>query len=187
MEQERQERREQGLETGFSLVEVTLGLTLLMIGLLGFVGAIVSTQIMVRVTKETNIANAAIISTIEEFRDACATDFVGAINSYVEVDTGDGNGVLSLDRLAGIGEEAMMTSVIVLDESELTPGFDLDGDGVVGSYLVEDEGEVVQSGSGIATAETANAAVLRIRVSWTGVRGPMEVEYTTIVAKGEIE
>ena len=84
--------------------------------------------------------------------------------------------VLSLDRLAGIGEEAMMTSVIVLDESELTPGFDLDGDGVVGSYLVEDEGEVVQSGSGIATAETANAAVLRIRVSWTGVRGPMEVE-----------
>ncbi len=83
MEKGRQERREQGLETGFSLVEVTLGLTLLTIGLLGFVGAIVSTQILVRVTKETNIANAAIISTIEEFRDACAADFVGAINSYV--------------------------------------------------------------------------------------------------------
>ena len=65
MEQGRQSRSEPGLESGVSLVEITLGLTLLTIGLLGFVGAIVSTQVMVRVTKETNIANAAIISTID--------------------------------------------------------------------------------------------------------------------------
>ena len=183
MEQERQERREQGLETGFSLVEVTLGLTLLMIGLLGFVGAIVSTQIMVRVTKETNIANAAIISTIEEFRDACATDFVGAINSYLDEDTEDVGGVLTPDRLAGLGEGPIMSSVIVLDENQLTPAFDLDGDGVIGAVLIEDG----TASSGIVTPANANAAVLRIRVSWTGVRGPMEVEYTTIVAKGDIQ
>ncbi len=72
----------------------------------------------------------------------------------------------------------MMTSVIVLDENQLTPAFDLDGDGVIG---------VGVGGSSIVPAGAANAAVLRIRVSWTGVRGPMEVEYTTIVAKGEIE
>ena len=180
MEQGRQERRVQGLETGFSLVEVTLGLTLLMIGLLGFVGAIVSTQIMVRVTKETNIANAAIISTIEEFRDACATDFVGAINSYLAEDTYNVGGVLTPDRLAGLGENPMMSSVVVLDENQLTPAFDLDGNGTIGAVPL-------QGDTGIVAPANANAAVLRIRVSWTGVRGPMEVEYTTIVAKGDIQ
>ena len=30
-----------------------------------------------------------------------------------------------------------------------------------------------------------NAAVLRVRVTWSGSRGQSEIEYTTIVAKGQ--
>ncbi len=160
--------KEQSRESGFSLVEVTLGLTILVIGLLGFVGAIVSTQIMVRMTKEKNIANAAIISTIEEFREACATDFVAAVTAY------ESGTNMNAGRLTGIGEGATMTSIIVMDENTLNPPLDLnDNDVFVDNIPMADVG-------------TLNAAVLRIHVSWTGVRGPMEVEYTTILAKGEV-
>ncbi len=146
---------------------LSLGLTLLTIGLLGFVGAIVSTQVLVRVTKEKNIASAAIISTMEEFREACAADFVAAVTTYQ-------NGVnLSPDRLTGIGEAANMDSVVVFDENILNPPFDLNGNGVFVDNIP------------VADVATLNAAVLRVRVSWTGVRGPMEIEYTTILAKGE--
>jgi type II secretory pathway pseudopilin PulG len=161
----KQQQREH--EIGFSLVEIILGLTLLTIGLLGFVGAIVSTQVLVRVTKEKNIANAAIISTMEEFREACATDFVAAVTTYQ-------NGAnLSPDRLMGMGEGANMVSVVVLDENTLNPPIDLNGNGVFVDNIP------------LADVATLNAAVLRVRVAWTGVRGPMEIEYTTILAKGE--
>ena len=159
--------KEQSPESGFSLVEVTLGLTVLVIGLLGFIGAIVSTQMMVRMTKEKNIANTAIISMIEEFREACATDFVAAVTTF------ESGTNLNADRLTGIGEGATMTSTIVMDESTLNPPLDLN-DNLV--YIDDIQ---------MADVGTLNAAVLRIHVTWTGVRGPMEMEYTTIVAKGD--
>lgn len=157
-------RERQNPSKGFTLVEVTLGLTLLMIGLLGFIGAIVSTQIMVRVTRERNIANLAIVSTIEEFREECAIDFVAAVTAYQNASN------LSPDRLLGIGNSANMTSVVVLDENQLNPPLDLDGNGVYVDVL---------------TPAEVNAAILRVRVTWSGSRGQSEVEYTTIVAKGQ--
>ena len=159
----REERGPQRFEAGFTLVEITLCLTLLMIGILGFIGAIVSTQVMVRVTKERNIANLAIISTIEEFREACGEDFVAAVTAYQNASN------LNPDRLLGIGDAANMTSMVVLDENDLIPPLDLDSNGV---YL------------DVVAPEDTNAAVLRVRVSWNGVRGPMDIELMTIVAKG---
>ncbi len=159
--------KEQCLEGGFSLVEVTLGLLILAVGLLGFVGAIASTQILVRVTKEKNIANGAIISTIEEFREACSTDFVAAITAY------ESGTNLNPGLLTGIGDGAVMTSTIVMDENLLNPPLDLNDNAV---FV-----DVIPMGA----VATLNAAVLRIQVSWIGARGPMDLEYTTIVAKGE--
>jgi hypothetical protein len=158
------ERKPDNPVAGFTLVEVTLGLTLLMIGLLGFIGAMSSTQVMVRVTKERNIANLAIISTIEEFREECAIDFVAAVIAYQNANN------LNPDRLLGIGSSANMSSVVVLDENQLTPPLDLDGNGVYVDTL---------------TPAEVNAAVLRVRVTWNGSRGQSEIEYTTIVAKGQ--
>ena len=152
-------------DPGFTLVEVTLALTLLMIGLLGFIGAIVSTQVMVRVTAERNIANTAIISTIEEFREACAEDFVAAVTAYQNATN------LYPERLLGLGEGAVMSSVVILDENLLTPPIDLDSNGVFVDIL---------------TPEEVNAAVLRVRVAWNGPRGPSDIEHTNIVARGQI-
>jgi len=50
------------LASGFMLIEIMIAVVLLVIGSLGFMGAIFASQMMARQTKEQNRANAALVS-----------------------------------------------------------------------------------------------------------------------------
>lgn len=68
---------------GFTLVEFTLASVMLIVGVMGFAGAIVTSQVMVRATKENNLAQAALISAVEGFRLSCIQDFEGALTNSI--------------------------------------------------------------------------------------------------------
>lgn len=71
--------REQG---GFTFLEVLVTFTLMVCGLMALLGAMLSSQILSRQAKEMNVANAALINAVEEFREKAATNYDDALVSY---------------------------------------------------------------------------------------------------------
>jgi hypothetical protein len=69
-------------ESGFMLIEVTIASVLLVVGALGFMGAIFASQMMAQQTKEQNRANAALVTAVEEFRRESADNFDDTLNQY---------------------------------------------------------------------------------------------------------
>jgi type II secretory pathway pseudopilin PulG len=149
-------------ERGFTIVEVTVSLVFLVIGVLGFVQAMVSSQILVRGTREMNLAQSAIVNAIEDFRYECGLDFDAALASYAA-----GSVVPALPP--ALGASAALSLTLIVDEPRISPPTDLNGDG---DFL----------DIGVATTDAA-AGVLRANLNWTGVTGRRELEYTTIVAR----
>lgn len=73
--------------SGFTIVEVSISTVLLIVGVLGFVGALLASQVMMRSTKESNRANALMITTMEEFRRECIRDFQVALGQFAGITT----------------------------------------------------------------------------------------------------
>ena len=146
------------------IVEIAVAMSLLVVGIVGFLGAVVSSHVLARTAREMNIASTAITSVIEEFKKSCAVDFDAALVTYA-------GQTLDPARLGGTGSERSLTTAIVLDETALDPPLDLNGDG---DFL----------DAGLLPAQV-KAAMLRVRASWHGVAGQRDLEFTTIVARGE--
>lgn len=149
---------------GFMIVEIAVAMSLLVVGIVGFLGAVVSSHVLSRTAREMNIASTALTSVIEEFKKSCAVDFDAALTTY-------SNQTLDPARLVGTGTERSLTTFVELDETALDPPLDLNGDG---DFL----------DTGLAPSQV-KAAMLRVRATWHGVAGQRELEFTTIVARGE--
>ena len=154
-------------QSGFTLVEFSMALVLLVTGLLGFVAALISSQTLTRASREMVIAHSALNSTIETFRDACVADFDAAVTGYSYQTN------VNLDLLRGIGSGENMITRIIVDETRVQPPIDLNGDGDYNDTTVP-------------LADLV-AAVLRVQVVWSGVSGRRDVEYTSIVSRGEFQ
>lgn len=162
----RAETKQHESSSGFTMVEIAIAMTFLVTGLLGFVGAIVSSQVLARANREVNIANTAVVNVIEEFRDKCTLDFDGTLNA-IQL----GNEPLPVVP-EGLGAAAVFERELILDETQISPPIDLDG-------IPDNDNENV-------TPFEATAAVLRIRLSWNGALGQQDIEYTVVLARGEL-
>jgi Tfp pilus assembly protein PilV len=109
------------LASGFMLIEIMIAVVLLVIGSLGFMGAIFASQMMARQTKEQNRANAALVSAVEEFRREAMNDFVSTVERY--------SGETTYERKAKIGPGGEVVSVDVLTRMTTTD-LDLNGEPV---------------------------------------------------------
>jgi hypothetical protein len=81
------------------LIEVTIASVLLVVGALGFMGAIFASQMMAQQTKEQNRANAALVTAVEEFRREAADSFDDTLNQYA--------GETIYDRIEEIGADGL--------------------------------------------------------------------------------
>ncbi|MFQ5504902.1 MAG: prepilin-type N-terminal cleavage/methylation domain-containing protein [Planctomycetota bacterium] len=161
MREHKDRRRREG---GFTMVELAITLSLLVIGLLGFVGAILSAQLLSRTTRERALASSAAIDIVEDFRVSCMTNFTAAMTAY--------SAGVTPTLPPGLGADATATSTLILDETKIVPPLDLDGNGLFVDVL---------------TPDVVNAGVLRVVVRWRGARGLQSIEYTTIIARGEMK
>jgi len=116
-----------GSQAGFGLIQIAVSFLLVTTGLLGLVGSIVSSQLLARSAKEVNLANIAMVSAIEEFRFACATDFSGTCHDYIAGK--------ALAAPSGLMAGVEMNARLINDEGEVTPPIDLDGNGVIGEIV----------------------------------------------------
>ena len=151
---------------GFTLVEVMIAIAVLVVGLLGFISALGSAQVLVRGTKEVNLAHVEILNAVEEFRDACTTDYTAALTLY-------NAGVVTNIPDSAMGRNAQMTATLVLNETLLTPQMDLNGDKDFLDVAVD--------------PALALLAVLQVKITWDGALGSQEIRYVSMIAKGEVE
>ena len=152
-------------EAGFGLVEAIAAALVLAVGLLGFMTMVTNSHVLSRSSREVDSAQVAIMSVGEEFRVACATDFEAALTTY-------GGGVVPVAPTE-LGTGAVITVLLLNDETKITPPIDLNGD--------NDNDDTSVS------AAQARAGVLRVHIAWTGALGEMHLEYTTVVARGQLE
>lgn len=151
---------------GFGLVEVMVAMTVLAIALLGLVQTILGAQMVARSTRDSSIANAAMLRAVEDFYGACKVDFDAALTAYRD-------GTVTPTAPPALGKGATITLTLLLDEPAIRPPIDLNNDG---DFL----------DNAVAPAN-ARAGVLRINVVWSGVLGRQELECATIVARGEVQ
>lgn len=151
--------------SGFTIIEFAIASVVLVVGLMGFVAAIVTSQVMVRATHEVNAANNSAISAIEKFRRDCVDDFTATVTSYKNMGT-----LPMTPDLDHIG--AIATVTVISDETALLPPLDLNGDGDTADTDVP--------------AAELNAAILRLNITWKGVLGNRSIEHTAILAKGDL-
>ncbi len=152
---------------GFTLVEVTIAIAVLVVGLLGFISALSSAQVLVRGTKEVNLAHIEILNAVEDFRDACATDYIAALTVY------KAGVVADIDGSSAMGKKVKVTSTLVLNETLLTPPMDINGDLDFLDVAVD--------------PAAALLAVLHVKITWSGVLGAQEIHYVSLIAKGEVQ
>ncbi|MFQ5504284.1 MAG: hypothetical protein ACE5F1_05725 [Planctomycetota bacterium] len=155
------ERTEQ---SGLTLIEITVTFTLLAIGLMGFVGSIVSAQYLARATREMDIAHRTMVNIVESFREEAATDFGATMLAY------DGGKVIPLPQ--ELGANANVTATLIRDENAIFPYIDLNKSGTIDTTPI--------------ALDMLHAAVLRIELEWNGVIGDRRLEYTTVLARGEL-
>ncbi|MEE9125557.1 MAG: prepilin-type N-terminal cleavage/methylation domain-containing protein [Planctomycetota bacterium] len=151
---------------GFTLVEVTIAVAVLVVGLLGFISALSSAQVLVRGTKEVNLAHIEILNAVEDFRDTCATDYIAALTVYKP-------GVVANIASSAMGKNVQVTSTLVLNETLLTPPMDINGDLDFLDVAVD--------------PAAALLAVLHVKITWSGVLGAQEIHYVSLIAKGEVQ
>ena len=151
---------------GFTLVEVMIALAILVVGILGFISALGSAQVLVRGTKEVNLAHIEILNAVEDFRDACATDYVAALNAFKA-------GAVTDIPSSAMGQNVQMTATLVLDETLLTPPMDINGDLDFLDVAVDPAAVLL--------------AVLHVKITWDGALGSQEIHYVSLIAKGEVE
>lgn len=140
-------------------------ITVLVVGLLAFVATVTNTYVLARSSRQVQTANMAIVNVFEDFRAACSVDFTAALTTY-------SSGV-ALTAPASLGNAATLTATLILDESSVTPNIDLN-----------DDGDVVDIG---VTPADAKAGVLQVKIAWKGALGPMSLEYTSVVARGNFQ
>jgi Tfp pilus assembly protein PilV len=151
-------------ECGLGLIDVMCGVTILVIGLLGFSAMVTSTLTLSRSNREVEAANATIMNAAETFRAACAEDFVTTFDTY--------QAGVTVPAPALLGTSAAVTATLIRTESAISPAMDLNADGDTADANV--------------TSSSARAGVLRLRITWQGVLGPMRLETTTVVARGQL-
>lgn len=155
-----------GSQAGFGLIQIAVSFLLVTTGLLGLVGSIVSSQLLARSAKEVNLANIAMVSAIEEFRFACATDFSGTCHDYIAGK--------ALAAPSGLMAGVEMNARLINDEGEVTPPIDLDGNGVIG--------EIVN------TISDLKVAVLEVEIQWPSESGQRQrLTYVTMIPRSEYE
>ncbi|MFQ5505582.1 MAG: hypothetical protein ACE5F1_12400 [Planctomycetota bacterium] len=148
-------------------MEITIALSIFIMGAVGFASSIVSSQAMRRTTSESGTASHDLREILAQFRSACSQDFNGAVNTYL-------NGSFPSSSLPGSqgSPTALITTRIILDETKLSPSLDLNGNlSVVDTML---------------NPATLNLAVLVATLSWKGPGGTMQRQATAYVARGEV-
>jgi hypothetical protein len=84
----------------------------------------------------------------------------------------DKDSLVDFDSLSNVGAGARLTVAVIADETTIDPPFDLNGDG---DYL----------DSNLAAADL-QAAILRVVITWNDRNTPRKVEFSTILARGEM-
>ncbi|MFQ5505305.1 MAG: type II secretion system protein J [Planctomycetota bacterium] len=157
-----------GKDSGFTLLDFVLAISVFMTGVLGFASSILSSQSMRRTTHEQGSADEELQRVLEQFRQACAQDFDAAIAAYR-------NGQFTASALPGLGTSkfATIATDVMLDETKLQPVMDLDGKNGSNNKLV--------------LAQDLNIAVLTATVSWPdGGGATLTRSSTAYVARGEV-
>ncbi|MEM7201907.1 MAG: hypothetical protein AAF628_16695 [Planctomycetota bacterium] len=147
-------------EGGFSLVEASVVISVMVIGVLGLLSAMVSAQMLSRTTREMDEASMALVEAVEVFRSDCSDDFDGAVDAVIS------GGALFPP---GPGRNTRLWRTVVSDETAISPPIDLNGDG-----------DLLDTAVAVADAD---AAVVVFKITWRGARGAREVEYTVVVSR----
>jgi len=93
----------------FSLTEVLITVNVMIVGLLGFDSALKTAQAQVRGNQEASLAEAEILSAVEEFRTARARDLNETLAAYRK-------GVVRMLRDSPMGQDVRLTARLVPDE-----------------------------------------------------------------------
>jgi Tfp pilus assembly protein PilV len=152
-------------ERGFGMVDLMACISVMVVGLLGFVTTVTNTYVLSRSSREVDAANTLIVNVVENFRAACAQDFTAALTLY--------SGGVTLPVPTDVGSAPAISATLILDEPSISPPIDLNGDGDTVDMAV-------------APAD-ARAGFLRVDIAWNGVLGPMSLEYTSVVARGHVQ
>ncbi len=151
-------------ESGFATIELALAASTIVIGLLSYVGAIISSTRMSADTRARIAANVEITTAIEEFREAIASDFVTATAALEEKQSYDG--ITNSDSLR-------VHRQVILDETKIQPPLDLNGDGDTTDTNL--------------SASDLQAAYLVTTVTWIGPRGQQTITWPSVIARGEVD
>ena len=172
---------------GLSIAELMIGLTVLVIGVVGALTSVTSSAMLGETSPETTRAHLAVIQTIETLRAESFSDVFARYNSTPADDpgapgTGPGPGfaVAGLDPQRGDADG--MVGEIILPEDELDPRVlredkddadfglprDLDADGVIDAD--DHAGDYLQ-------------LPVRVRISWRGSAGNRTLESETILGR----
>ncbi len=146
---------------GIGLVEVAAVMTVLVIGVMGFVSALISGQVLAVKTREVDRANAAAIRALESFRAACSTDFTAAVTAVATVPQ---------QSVPGLGSQAIMTRTLIQNETLVAPPIDLNGDGD-------------KLDTAVALGDLVVAVVV-FELEWRSAAGATRIDYTTIRPRG---
>ena len=152
-------------EGGFTIVEIAMGVVLLAVGALGFISAIIGSQLSIRANQELSIVNAAFVTAVENFRESCRSSFDSTVTSYAA-------GVNVTGTLMRGLNTPSLTATVTLSEPGQVPLIDLNGDG-----------DTLDSG---LTASQVNAAVVQFTATWRGVLGRRSVVHKTILARDDV-
>ncbi|MFQ5505505.1 MAG: hypothetical protein ACE5F1_12010, partial [Planctomycetota bacterium] len=108
--------------TGFTLIEYTIAISLFVAGALGFASAILSGQSMMRSNRDRSLADHELETVVERFRTDCSRAFDATITAYRDA-------TFKVPLLPGVDSSAVIKTEIILDETRLTPPADLNGNG----------------------------------------------------------
>jgi hypothetical protein len=150
---------------GFTIVEAMGGIAVLVLGALGMLGAVISGFALGRSAREVDVATIALSGALEDVRSACAADFDAALAALIATPQ-----VPPASLPEGLGSSVVLTRLAVLDETQISPPLDLNGDGDV-------------LDGGLAPADVA-AFVLSAEIVWQGGAGRRRLELTTLVSRG---
>ncbi len=170
------------------MVDLMVGVTVMVIGVLGTVGTLQTTSALNQSTHETTIAYQAARAMLEDLQ---AQPFENVFRRYNEDDTDDPVGAVEPNpgeafQVAGLNIQALDADGIsgrllfpvdefgVMREDIDDPSFgmprDLNGDGVIdGANRIDDH----------------ILLPVRVRVEWTGKTGDRFVEFSTILCRRE--
>lgn len=146
------------------MVEFTIAMTSVVIGLLSYVGSVIASSRMQLDTRARVAANIEMSAAIEEFREMAARDFSGTVLNLNDEEIRDG-----LSTVDGIKVHRQ----VILDETKTQPAMDLNGDGDTSDTNLN--------------PDDVQAVVLLTKVKWIGQSGEQSVSWPTVIARGEVD